>query len=323
MTDEVQLIHYGSREDWLQARKNGIGASEAAALFGLSPWHSELSLWTEKRDLDTGERAESEWMEIGNLMEPVVAELYQRRTSRALWSPNTSWAIARHRTFPWMFASVDRWIIDAAGKPGRGVLEMKNVGFGMSHEWDDGPPLKYQIQIQMQLAVTGFQWGSLAGILGGNKFISVDVERNDDFIAELEELCGLFWERVQQGTMPTADGSDATARALKRLYPKDSGAAVHLDNESAKAWDTLADARRMKAAAEKTEKAVKNQLAKSFGDATFGVLPDKRLISYRTHERDGYAVDPTTYRQFKEEKRPTSSAAFVDEVNKHAEEQRR
>jgi len=318
--EDVVLTHYNSREDWLASRDNGVGASEAAALFGLSPWDSPLSLWSRKRGLVRDEdEAANEWLEIGLLTEPISAELYRRRTGRQLWAPSSSWAIAKHPTAP-LFASIDRWVIDAEGKPGRGVLELKNVGFGRTDEWDDGPPLRVQIQIQSQLAVTGFQWGSAAAILGGNRFVWVDVERNDDFVAELEALAADFWAKVQSGAMPAADGSDATARALKRLFPRDDGTAVHLAGADVSAWNALALARKTKAAAEKEEKRLKNLLAKSIGAATFGLLPDGRLLSYRHRERGGYTVEPTTYRVLQEEEKPTSPDAFVDEVNKHVKE---
>ena len=47
-TDALQLTDYGTRDKWLAARMNGVGASESAALFGVSPWHTPLSLWAEK-----------------------------------------------------------------------------------------------------------------------------------------------------------------------------------------------------------------------------------------------------------------------------------
>ena len=35
-----------SRDEWLEARKQGIGASEAAAAIGISPYQSQLELWS-------------------------------------------------------------------------------------------------------------------------------------------------------------------------------------------------------------------------------------------------------------------------------------
>src|SRR4051794_32384551 len=63
--------------------RGGLGASECAAALGLSPFETALGLWARK----TGrvpEPEESEAMELGLLLEPVVAELYCRRTGLLL-----------------------------------------------------------------------------------------------------------------------------------------------------------------------------------------------------------------------------------------------
>ena len=37
-----------SRKEWLEARKGGLGASDAGAYMGVSPWKSNEQLWKEK-----------------------------------------------------------------------------------------------------------------------------------------------------------------------------------------------------------------------------------------------------------------------------------
>ena len=41
-----------SRENWLAVRKQGIGASDAAAAVGLNPYQSQLELWMVKTGRD-------------------------------------------------------------------------------------------------------------------------------------------------------------------------------------------------------------------------------------------------------------------------------
>lgn len=307
----LELISFERRDQWLAARTHGIGASESAALFGLSRWDSPLSLWTRKRGIvveEDKDESESEWLEIGLAIEPTVAALYERRTQRQLWTPETPWTVARHARIPFMTASIDRWVIEAADKDGSGVLELKNVGGFMAHDWEDEPPLHYQVQVQHQLAVTGFRWASVAGLIGGNRFKHYDVERNEEFIGELEAKCIEFWEKVQRGEMPPPDGSKHTARALKALHPKDNGAGVSLPDEAVAWWDELCAIRKQNSANEKREKELKNLLAALVGPATFGSLPDGRLVSYKHCSRAGYVVDPTEFRVFREEKKATDAA---------------
>ncbi|EKC56536.1 hypothetical protein OBE_11012, partial [human gut metagenome] len=40
-----QIIKYKSREEWLQNRSKGIGASEAGTVLGLNPWETPYQLW--------------------------------------------------------------------------------------------------------------------------------------------------------------------------------------------------------------------------------------------------------------------------------------
>lgn len=303
MSNDVQLISYRTREEWLANRTGGIGASESAALFGLSRWDSALSLWTKKRGLLSDDAGENERLEIGLLMEPVVASLYERRTERTLWRPPSPWTIARHARVPVMTASVDSWVVEAEGKDGRGTLEIKNVDTFMADDWEESPPLYYQVQAQHQLAVTGFKWGSVAALIGGNRFKSYDIERNDEFIAELEALCLEFWRKVETNTMPDPDGTEATKRALKKLHPLDDGSAVQLEDEATAWWDALVKARADKRDAEKRVDEYTNKLAAKVGAATFALLGDGRLISYKHQSRSGHVVEPYTFRTFKAEKK--------------------
>lgn len=87
-----------SREEWLMHRKQGIGASEAAAAVGLNPYLSPLELWMIKtgRDADMpkdkpdDDRSPLFW---GNVLEPVVAECYSRRTGNKVRKVN---AVLQH-----------------------------------------------------------------------------------------------------------------------------------------------------------------------------------------------------------------------------------
>ena len=73
------------REEWLVVRKQGIGSSDAAAAVGLNPYKSQLELWLEKTGRDTSlpkldpqdEDSPAYW---GNILEPIVAAHYSRRS---------------------------------------------------------------------------------------------------------------------------------------------------------------------------------------------------------------------------------------------------
>ena len=74
------------REDWLAVRKQGIGSSDAGSAVGLNPYKSQLELWLEKTGRDTtlpkaDPHDEESPMYWGNVLEPIVAWHYSKRTN--------------------------------------------------------------------------------------------------------------------------------------------------------------------------------------------------------------------------------------------------
>lgn len=306
---DVQLIKYESREEWLAGRSASIGASESAALFGLSPEgrESEYSLWAKKAGLVESEQIDAEWLDWGQILEDPIAQRYAKRTGHQLWTPPTPWCVAVHPRLPFLTATVDRWIVQAEGRADRGDLEIKNVGAFNSDWRDDGSdtvPLYVQAQVQHQLAVTGFSWAVVAALVGGNKLETFEIERNEEFIAELEAKAEEFWTKVQRKEAPPVDGKAATTRTLKRLHPDDNGETVALDARAAETCTLLEAAKDAKKNAEARIDEYGNSLRALLGPNTFGALPGGRLVSLKTTERKGYTavVEPTKFRTLKIEK---------------------
>ena len=307
---DVNLVRYDTREEWLAARTASIGASESAALFGLAPdgRESEYSLWAKKAGVIEPEQIDSEWLEWGQILEQPIAQRYAKRTGHQLWSPPTPWCVAVHPRLPFLTATVDRWILQAPGRTDRGDLEIKNVG-SFNSDWRDGGstvvPLHVQAQVQHQLAVTEFSWAVVAALVGGNKLETFEIERNEEFIAELEAKAEEFWVKVQRKEAPAADGSEATSKVLKRLHPADNGATVDLEAEAAQLWALMEEAKEKKKQAESVIQEQDNKLRAMLGANTFGALPDGRTLSLKTTAREGYVVNDTTYRTLRIEKPKT------------------
>src|ERR1019366_6292492 len=280
MQRDVELIDYKTREAWLAARTLSVGASESAALFGMAPdsRESEYSLWAKKAGLVEPEQIDEEWIFWGNALEQPIADRYAKRTGATLWAPPSGFCVAVHPRLPFLTATIDRWIVN----PGqdRGDLEIKNVGaFNSDWKGDGGGlaiPLHIQAQVQHQLAVTGFSYAVVAALIGGNKLETFEVERNPDFIEELEAKAEDFWGKVQRKEAPPADGSEATSKVLKRLHPDDDGSTIVLDEEAEELTAQLEAAKVEKSFAEAREKEAKNKLQAKIGAATFGQLPGGR-----------------------------------------------
>ena len=261
------------RDDWLAVRKTGIGSSDAAAAIGLNPYQSPLELWLVKTGRDGGlpvvdPHDEESPMYWGNILEPIVAAHYTRRTGNRVRRIN---AVLQHPDpdKAWMLANIDREVI---GVPE--VLECKTAGINGARLWRDGVPEYVQIQVQHQLAVTGKRAADVAVLLGGQHLEIHRIERDEALIVRLIELERQFWHCVETDTPPAADGSESSDMALRCLYPQDQGHTIDFTHDvrlSATFADWLA-IREVIAANETQEAKLKQTLQQAMGDASKAVF---------------------------------------------------
>lgn len=274
-------IIYHTEAAWLEARRAGLGATDAAAAMGVSPWKSPFQLWSEKVGLvEDADLSANEAVAWGTRLQPIIGDAYHDATGRGvLHEPRFS--IRRHSEIPWMTASLDAIQHDTPTRS-PGALEIKTTNaFPGAADWEDEPPLHYQIQLQHQLAVTGMEWGTLCVLIGGQKLRWFDQERNDRFIKTMIDAEAAFWETVQAQKPPAVDGSESTAEVLKRLYPRDSGESVMLPTDAARWDERLCDLKAQLKALEEEKRLLENQLKASIGDATSGILSDGTVYTHK------------------------------------------
>ena len=96
-----------AREDWLKARKSGIGGSDIGAILGLSPFKTPLDVYLDKIGQDDPQPM-NEAMYFGTIMEGIVADEYARRNNRRVQRVNS---ILRHVDKDWMLANIDRAVV--------------------------------------------------------------------------------------------------------------------------------------------------------------------------------------------------------------------
>lgn len=284
-----------SRQRWLEARKDGIGASDAPIVLGLSPWKTALELWAEKRGLLDDVVEETEAMRMGRRLERIVAAEYrERHPERKVVNPGAR-TLTRHPEHPFLFATLDRVIEDP--RDGAGALEIKTTGERWAEQWEEGAPLMYQVQLQHQLMVSGLRWGVLAVLIGGRQFVEHRYERSEEFLATLLKAELEFWRSVESGEAPTIKPSAATARALERLHPDDNGESVVLGGDAFEIDERLQEVKRQlkDLDAEKTD--LEGRIKSLIGANTYGVLPGVATYSWKTQERGEYVVKASKFRR--------------------------
>lgn len=299
-----------NRTEWLQERRKGIGASDAAAVLGISPWKSRYTLYQEKIGEIPLEEEMPEYVYWGSQLEPAIREHVEKYYETSIGY--REFRIIQSRNFFWMLATLDGefphvpeqvaialgWESNlGAGNYIPGVLEIKTASAYSAKDWSDEEwPLYYQVQCQHQLAVTGYTWGVLAVLIGGQQLKLFPFERNQKFIDGLIREEARFWQQVENRTPPELDGTASTAATLRRLYPEDDGSEIELPAESL-LWD--AERREAQQSIKEQKDIIHDCEAKlkaAIGKHTYGVLPDGGRYAWKTQEKRGYYVDPCKFR---------------------------
>lgn len=196
---DLSKIVQGSPE-WHQWRKGGIGASESAAILGVSPYSTPYQVWLEKTGRVKGFEGNFA-TERGNDLEGKARAKYELLTMEDMPA-----ALAQHPKFEILRASLDGLRSD-----NKLILEIKCPG-AESHKMaiEGKVPEHYMIQIQHQLAVTGADachYFSYSYKDQSHALIEVlpDVEMQGKIVASALE----FWNLVQSDRSPPLTDADA------------------------------------------------------------------------------------------------------------------
>ena len=193
---------FNNREEWLAGRTNGIGASEAAAAIGMSPFESQYELWQRK----TGQRESKDLfgnaaVEYGNRLEPCLRSMFQAEHPE-LTVEYHQFDVLYQSERPWITATLDGELTDKDGK--KFVLEIKTASVTKSAQWEkwkDRVPENYYIQVLWQLLVTGWDgaylYAKLVKLNGDSELRTYyfSAEEHKEDMAWLLKEAETFWQR--------------------------------------------------------------------------------------------------------------------------------
>lgn len=203
-----------SEAEWLKARLNGIGGSEASAVIGCNPYMSNTDLW----HLKTGRRqapdiSSNAHVAYGHAAEGPLRELFALDYPQYEVSYGGAFDMVHNPDHPWLFATLDGRLVEReTGR--RGILEIKTTEILRSmakEKWRDGVPQNYYVQLCHQLLATGWDFAVLHAQLkrvwdGEVKttrqtyFIEREDIRDDLDYLLTEEI--KFWGYVQRDQIP-------------------------------------------------------------------------------------------------------------------------
>lgn len=200
---------FKDRESWLEGRENGIGASEASAVLGFSPWLSSIELWKRKVGLVTPrEIVGNAAIDRGKRMEGALRNLFAAQHPEYRVDYH-EFDILYQANRPWLTATLDGELHDE--KDRFGVLEIKTALCSKRTDWEkwkDQVPDYYAVQCFHQMLATGAEfvklYAWLCNIDGDASLRTYTFERSDhkedlDYLLERETE---FWGYVEKRIMP-------------------------------------------------------------------------------------------------------------------------
>lgn len=245
----------GSQE-WIEARRTGVGSTDSAAIMGLSKWRTPIEVWKEK--LGIAEPFVTNWhMQRGHALEPLIRAHYAQQTGRDVYNMRGS---VMHPERMYMFASLDGYTQDNR------LCEFKapTTKRGWGDAGTDEIPTEYLIQVQHAMFVTGIEVADIGASFGGAEPVYYEVVADKEIQAAIVDAAADFYfERVQKRVEP----SPTTIEEMQQRLKIHDGAGVYATQEAKQAYERLlhirADVKELDVARAEQEEAIKRFLLES------------------------------------------------------------
>ena len=259
------------RAAWLEVRRQGIGASEAGAALGFSPFCSPRELYLQKIG-EAPETEENEAMRWGNLLEPIVAREYERVTGNRIASQQV---FLREEVggVP-LLATLDGMVSDTH------LVEIKTTstwGGREIGEAGDDLPEHWLLQAQQQMRVAGAERVDFAILVAGQRLEIRTVERNDSIIANMVPRLAEFWQRVLHREPPPFS-SRRDRQLMHLIYPGCEGE-IDLTEDALAIADRYQSIGKEIGELDGLRAMLKASLLERLGNAAAGRLPDGRVVT--------------------------------------------
>jgi putative phage-type endonuclease len=221
----------------------------------------------------------------GTTLEEIVAKEFKKRAEKKVRRINQ---ILQHDDYDFMIANIDRSVIGEDA-----ILECKTTSAFNNKRWlDDEIPEEYIIQVQHYMAVTGDKKAYIACLIGGNKFVHKEVERDEELINIIILAEKDFWEEhVLKKVSPPLDGSSAAEEYIKNKYPEsDENQSIYLGKEDEDRIALLLGLKASKTEIEAQIKAIENMVKNELKEAEKG-FTNKYQVTWKSYSSNRVDTD--------------------------------
>lgn len=200
-------------QEELEERAQYIGASEAAAVLGMSRWDTPIGVWARKTgQLPVDDKSDDIAVYLGNELEEVVARIFTKKTGKKVHRVTEAFT---HPNYKFLRCHIDRKVDGESA-----ILQCKTASAWKAKEWrGEEVPDEYVIQELHELACTGYDRAYIAVLVGNQDFHLKVVERDPKLIAEIIRKEVNFWSQfvVTKSLPHTVTKNDADV--LYDLFP--------------------------------------------------------------------------------------------------------
>lgn len=156
---DYDIVKIENHEEWLSARRQGLGGSDAAVACGKGKWTDELNLWGQKCGfLEAPDISDSPAVIYGKGAEDLIRELYKLDHPEFQYEYHPYWNYVSKK-WPFMRYTPDGLLRDPDGR--LGIHEIKTTTLRKNSDWyewsqdkdDENVPDHYFCQIMHGLNV--------------------------------------------------------------------------------------------------------------------------------------------------------------------------
>lgn len=288
----IQTLKFNDHQEWLQARREGIGSSEVGTILGLNKFETPYQLWRRKRGIDPPEE-ENFFMKAGHYLEDAVSRFFADETGVEIIKASAGEYIVVNDEKPFLRVSPDRtyWLPNMVrNAANKGIVECKTTQLPIS---EDDIPMSWFTQLQYQLGVTGMKQGAIAWLTQGREFGYVTYDFDPDYFQFIVGKAEDFWkECIVGGAEPPAiSAEDVLIKAPQSV----TGKTIEATEELAKAIGKLKNMKKGYSVLESRIDAASEAVKLAMGDAEAITYNGSTLVTWKSGKKESFRFDAKRY----------------------------
>lgn len=255
-----------SKEQWLNERRNYIGASEVAILLDMNKYQTKYDLYMNK--ITGFEFPENEAMRWGSLLEETIGKEWAYRNNRKV----------RRSNYIYVYDDILSATLDFISEGE--IVEIKNMSeysFSKS-EKIMGVPIIYYPQIQAQMLCAGINKAHFVALIANKELYHQEVDYNSDLAEKIYNSAKAFLVNHIQKQIPPEP-------SIKEIKPSElSNDAITGNLEDFQLYEKISVISAQITELEKVKKSIQEQIKERLGNKKELLYNGDKLFWYSTFQ---------------------------------------